>query len=293
MTASKPSAKLSVPNTGQSELRRFATLSTSEMIVGLTLAAVLAGLCCVRYGSRYALNELYLGAPREALVRLSLREAIGLTTTNAQFTQDLWVMYAVYPDVRDGFFVDVGSADGVLLSNSRQLEHRGWHGLCVDPFPTNMESRTCKMLKEVVYSKSGQQMEFRVAGVLGGLDQEAGTWQEATKDVPTVSFTTTTLDDILTANQAPAFIHYVSLDIEGAELEALRGWTPEKYRVGAFTIEHNFEEPKRTEIKEFLEALGYRRVRSVGVDDWYVLGELPASQIEYAAIYRYFPPSMQ
>lgn len=256
-------------------------------LVGLLAFGVLVGGLGARFGSRYSLNKLYLGASPGELVRVSAREALGLGTTNAQFAQDLWVLHAVYPGVRDGFFVDVGSADGVLMSNSKRLEERGWHGLCVDPFPTNMASRTCTMLEEVVYSTAGQTMEFRAAGVIGGLEQTAGSWREDAKDAPVVTFTTTTLDDILDRNHAPEFVNYVSLDIEGAELEALRGWSPAKHRVGAFTIEHNFEEPKRTEIKQFLEARGYRRVRSVGVDDWYVLGELAASRIEYAAVYRH------
>ena len=36
------------------------------------------------------------------------------------------------------------------------------------------------------------------------------------------------------------------------------------------TIEHNFEEPKRSAIRAFLESRGYRHVRSVEQDDFYV-----------------------
>ena len=36
--------------------------------------------------------------------------------------------------------------------------------------------------------------------------------------------------------KAPRRIDYMSLDIEGGELDALRGWSPEKYAVSAFTI---------------------------------------------------------
>src|SRR5262245_65796976 len=86
-----------------------------------------------------------------------------------------------------------------------------------------------------------------------------------------MELTTTTLEDILGRAKAPNFIHYISLDIEGAELEALKAFPFFKYKVGAFTIEHNFEEPKRSEIKALLESQGYRRVRSVGQDDYYML----------------------
>ena len=35
------------------------------------------------------------------------------------------------------------------------LEVHGWRGICVDPFPSNMEHRSCRMFKEVVDSEGG------------------------------------------------------------------------------------------------------------------------------------------
>lgn len=85
---------------------------------------------------------------------------------------------------------------------------------------------------------------------------------------------TATIDEILDRAKAPRHIDYMSLDIEGAELDALRGWSPEKYAVSAFTIETNGEADKREGIREFLESKGYVRVRSWATDDWYVRPEI-------------------
>ena len=71
---------------------------------------------------------------------------------------------------------------------------------------------------------------------------------------------------------APAFIHFMSLDIEGAELEALKGFPFERIRVGALVVEHNREEPKRTRLKALLETHGYTRVHSWRQDDFYAPG---------------------
>ena len=62
----------------------------------------------------------------------------------------------------------------------------------------------------------------------------------------------------------------MSLDIEGAELEALNGFPFDKYKVGAWAIEHNWEEPKRTNIDSLMKAHGYRRTHSWYQDDFYV-----------------------
>jgi hypothetical protein len=94
------------------------------------------------------------------------------------------------------------------------------------------------------------------------------------KSAKIVEFTTVTLDDILTKADAPNFIHYMSIDIEGAELEALKGLSFSKYKVGAFTIEHNYEEPKRSQIRNLLEGKGYRFVLSLFRDDCYVHSDI-------------------
>jgi hypothetical protein len=51
--------------------------------------------------------------------------------------------------------------------------------------------------------------------------------------------TAVTLGDILERANAPRFIHFVSLDIEGAELEALKGFPFDKYEIGVLAVEHN------------------------------------------------------
>jgi hypothetical protein len=50
----------------------------------------------------------------------------------------------------------------------------------------------------------------------------------------------------------------MSLDIEGAELDALRGLSLDRYRFGAMAIEHNYEEPKRTQDSPVAQAIRLR-----------------------------------
>jgi len=90
-----------------------------------------------------------------------------------------------------------------------------------------------------------------------------------------VNVRTVTLDDLLARAGAPQFIHFISLDIEGAELEALRAFPFDRYRVGAWTIEHNREEPKRSEIVTLLAQHGYRRVNEWHQDDFFVPVDAP------------------
>jgi len=115
-------------------------------------------------------------------------------------------------------------------------------------------------------------ISFKRAGHLGGINDHLNAWasDERLANAKTVELTTTTVDEILERAQAPRYLDYVSLDVEGAEYEVLKGFDLAKYQVGAWTIEHNFEEPKRSRIREHLERRGYELVMSMKYDDWYL-----------------------
>ena len=156
-----------------------------------------------------------------------------------------------------------------MESNTQALEARGWKGICIDPFPRNMGGRTCHMFKDVVSNESGKRVLFHTAGDYGGIADTLGAGKDTAIKAPAVMLTTTTLDDILIRAGAPTFIHFMSLDIEGAELDALRGLSLDRYRFGAMAIEHNYEEPKRTQIRQLLKQHGYENVHTYWRDDFY------------------------
>jgi len=135
------------------------------------------------------------------------------------------------------------------------------------------------MFKEVVFSEAGKQVKFWTGGqgnkdsFWGGITDTLG---PAAKDIMStapsveVEFTTVTLGDILERAKAPRFIHFVVIDIEGGELNALKGFPFDKYKIGALAVEHFSEEPKRSEIKKLMESHGYKRVFTRYQNDYYV-----------------------
>jgi FkbM family methyltransferase len=193
-----------------------------------------------------------------------------IQSSYGQYQQDLWVALAEAHGKKDGYYVDVGSADGEFISNTFLLDQMGWKGVCIDPFPKNMARRTCQVFKQPVFSESGKKLRFRAAGDLGGIESDLGKFKNELADAPTVEVITATLDEILEKAKAPHWIDYLNIDVEGAEVDALRGLNLDRYEIGALTIEHNFEPEKRARIQQIMEAKGYVRVRSWEVDDYYV-----------------------
>lgn len=206
---------------------------------------------------------------RQSLL-LTAREALGGVSYPSEIGQDKWVSVKIFPGVHDGYFLDVGSGHGTIGSNTKALEDTGWSGICVDPFPTHMEGRTCTMVRQVVSDAPGKVVRFHTHEGLGGIADTLGKWKDEASKSPVTEFTTTTLGQILDEAHAPAFIHFLSLDIEGAELDALKGLPLDRYTFGAMAIEHNDEEPKRSDILKFLEGHGYRRVHSYQQDDFFI-----------------------
>jgi hypothetical protein len=209
---------------------------------------------------------------------LSIGQALSLTWQEAigggpsypsEIGQDKWLLVKMFPGVRDGYFLDVGSGHGTIGSNTKTAEELGWTGICVDPFPVHMEGRTCKMETEVVSSTAGQKVTFYTHSGLGGIGDTLGKWKDEAMKAPAVELVTTTLREILERNRAPFYIHFMSIDIEGAELDALKGIGLDTYRFGAMAIEHNEEEPKRTDIINYLKQYGYERVHTYRQDDFF------------------------
>ncbi len=189
----------------------------------------------------------------------------------SQFEQDLWVL-SIFPDVTDGFFVDVGCCDGERISNTYLLEQLGWRGIAADPFPSNFENRPNTILEKVAIFSIETELPFCMSGDIGGFSEFIDKWKNDKRilDGTIQMQKAITLENLLAKYNAPTFIHYLSLDTEGTEYEILRVFPFDKYIFGCLTIEHNSEEPKRTKIIELLQSNKYKLVKSDNVEDYFV-----------------------
>lgn len=189
---------------------------------------------------------------------------------------DVWVLSKFK---KPGFYVDVGCADGIEYSNSIELERQGWDGICIDAYPRNFETRSCIIEKAILGSENGKEVTFiysedkpNLSGISEGLGWHMQTVLQSKHRKET--HITRRLGDILDKYNAPQFIEYMNLDIEGGELDVLSTFPFDKYSFGCMTVEHNFEEPKRTHIRNLLQSKGYVFEKEVKWDDWYVNANL-------------------
>ncbi|MBW6423343.1 FkbM family methyltransferase [Rhizobium sp. XQZ8] len=158
-----------------------------------------------------------------------------------------------------GFFIEAGGNDGVDQSNTYFLEKRkGWDGVLIEPFrPLSELSKAfrsattiCAALGPPENEGSEIQMDFRDLQSSMVSDVEAqfrwGGWlgsnpSQVTAPVRTLS---SILDDI----RAPQ-VTLLSLDVEGFELDALRGLDLTRHRPSFVLIETK-------QIEEVIKVIG-------------------------------------
>jgi FkbM family methyltransferase len=170
-----------------------------------------------------------------------------------------------------GFFVEVGANDPRQGSQSWHLEQAGWRGILIEPQPdlaTKLrEARSAKVFAVACSSpqNAGLKLSLHVAGPMSSLDRERmapGALPEKTIDVPVRS-----LDDILTAAGAPMPLDFLSIDVEGHELEVLSGFDLARWRPHLILIEDHVSDLSK---HRFLRRAGYRLVRRTDNNVWYV-----------------------
>ncbi len=215
-------------------------------------------------------KTLNIGMSPEELHKLHKKYPI----SRSQLFQDLFVLHHLnYKE--QGYFVEIGAADGEKLSNTWLLEKSyGWKGILVEPSKIwkkkLYENRIATIDTRAVWQKSGIHLEFAEAKFpeLSGLTTKLST------DVQRISsykVETVSLDELLKSNNAPKNIDYLSIDTEGSEIDILENFNFDNYNFSFISVEHNYRD-ERYRIREILIKNGYQHLNPdiSEFDDWYV-----------------------
>ncbi|WNJ20536.1 FkbM family methyltransferase [Pontibacter sp. G13] len=199
----------------------------------------------------------------------------------SQKGQDKWVIFTALPFKRNGFFLDLAAADGVLHSNSFALEKMfGWKGICIEPNPAFFEAlqanRKC-FFDNAVISDQPEEVTFRIDnGQLGGIvasdtDNNNQVRAEELTQATTLTMTAKVLKDVLDAHNAPKVIDYFSLDVEGSEERIIRSFDFDAYQFKCITIER-----PTPVVNQTLFDNGYVFVKNFKFDSFYIHESLAA-----------------
>lgn len=190
--------------------------------------------------------------------------------------QDRHAIDKIFKGKKNGYFLDVGASDGIDENNTILMErYYDWNGICCECDPRDIIKlrcvRDCNIVSCPIFSRTGAIINFELhqANHLSSIEgYQTERYRSKTSGI--VSMVTMSLIDCLKKYDAPDVIDYMSLDTEGAEYDILSTFDFNKYKINYIALEHNFQEPKRTKIRQLLESNGYVFVRSLVCDDDYI-----------------------
>lgn len=204
------------------------------------------------------------------------------------------VLFRALGDVREGFYVDVGAAWPVQDSVTKAFYDRGWSGINVDANPEFIQQLEAERPRDVnlgmaIVAEAGSADYFVVRDTgLSTLDAElAAHHRDRGLDVELVRVETATLQQVLERFRPEGDIHFLKVDVEGAETEVLASNDWQRFRpwvVVAEIVTASVRAATSTPpFEEALVAAGYRRGLDDGVNRFYVAEEhldlLPAVSI--------------
>lgn len=197
------------------------------------------------------------------------------TESFSQCGQDAFIYQMVFGAKNEGFFLDVGGNDPIKINNTYLLEQKGWKGIAFEPVRVQAErwkgTRRTPCYNIAIGNKEGE-IEFTEMNVdaFSGVDVT----KYYTKDlsaVTTYKVKQRTIANIL-KEKGIKHVDFVSIDVEGYEMNVLKGIDFEEVDITCFSIENNRDGAimPDMELRKFMLQKGYRLVARLSIDDIFI-----------------------
>lgn len=186
----------------------------------------------------------------------------------SQFHQDFFLFKNHFNKMKTpGIYLDIAANDPYRISNTFFFDRcLNWSGICVEANDFFLEplyrKRSCDIVPTCVGSVDGQVVDFRLSygasGIVGSTYKsmdKMGQLKEKGQKVETKEMRCTTMKSVLGRVNVNV-IDYLSLDVEGHELEVLKGFDFENVIIKVMTIEVTGS--NMSLLREFLESKGYQ-----------------------------------
>lgn len=202
----------------------------------------------------------------------------GVNSYYSQCGQD-YIVNFLFGGKRDGFFLDIGGNDPIMINNTYYFEQLGWSGLAFEPlkkYVDKWKERKTECI-QIALGNSEEEIEFVEAKKdylsrrLDGKLIETVNLDEA-EIIEKYVVKQRKLSDVLN-ERGIHNIDYMSLDVEGAEFDILEGINWEKDIIKVISVENEDGFNMENKIRDYLYSKGYIYWARIEQDDIFILDE--------------------
>lgn len=202
----------------------------------------------------------------------------------AQNLEDV-ILARLFKDVRHGFYIDVGAKDAVAESVTKAFYDRGWRGINIEPV-YQFYKCLCKERPEDVNLPvaAGAAEDFPLCDEipdtgLSALDKRIAEqhrqkgWTCNIRNISVLPLSA------ICRQFAPETIHFLKMDVAGAEQQVLLGMDFQQYRPWVVIVEAMLSREQKQHDEHWEDVLlqnGYQYVYFDGLNRFYVAGEKAA-----------------
>jgi FkbM family methyltransferase len=196
-----------------------------------------------------------------------------------------------FPEQTTGNCIEVGAVDGIDGSNTLYFERLGWNCLCIEPQPGIGYFESLKSNRKLAlnYAISQKEQTDAIFTVVYCTPDWAGgkeyPWSGMSGLVPDerlivdheklglkpvkkeIFVETKRLDWCIDNHFKHDTIDFISIDVEGSELDVLQSFDVNKYNTKLLVIENNFNDP---DVENYLRPLGWKKDMRVEINDFYI-----------------------
>lgn len=188
-----------------------------------------------------------------------------------------------FSNVKNKFFIDVGASNGLDGSNSSLFEfYLNWNGICVEPHMVQynklIKNRNCKTYNCCIGNTDTTKEFWEIQGSIASLSGLKETYDS--RHIERVNSEVSAANDIIIKKDIQVkrlstimnensitHVDYLSIDVEGAELQVLEGIDFDNHYINIISLEDNSYADKTTEsLKEFLLNKNYKFVTKICSD---------------------------
>ena len=208
----------------------------------------------------------------------------GSFTTSYSHTCEDVLLRRAFPDLEDGFFIDVGAYDPIDDSVTKLFYDLGWSGINVEPNPRFYERLKEHRSRDITLAAAVSTMEgpitLNVIGDTGLTTVNSEIAQAHSADgfaTEEIQVPTQTLEALWNEHVPEGqAVHFLKIDVEGAEADVIQSANWSKHRPWVLVVEAtlpNTTTPNHQEWDHILIDAGYLYCHFDGVNRYYVAQE--------------------